>query len=253
MSPISTYTEERRNESESLLRKSPRLFSTAKRPSLHRFEQICSQKAEPSAYPLAHAIEKNIPVYKIPELEGSSHAALSELQDEWYHILLRGPGVFILRAMYPDTEILEAANTAFDRIIAREKVRAKGDHFAAGGKNDRIWNSFQKHGMEDPASFVKYYSNPWLALVCDAWLGPAYRITAQVNIVNPGGAAQVSHRDYHLGFQTAEDCANFPAAMQVASQLLTLQGGVAHTDMPLESGPTRFLPFSQTFEEGFMA
>lgn len=41
--------------------------------------------------------------------------------------------------------------------------------------------------------------------------------------------------------------------MQIASQLLTLQGAVAHTDMPLESGPTRFLPFSQLFEEGFMA
>lgn len=41
--------------------------------------------------------------------------------------------------------------------------------------------------------------------------------------------------------------------MQVASQFLTLQGAVAHSDMPLESGPTRLLPFSQMFEEGYMA
>ena len=41
--------------------------------------------------------------------------------------------------------------------------------------------------------------------------------------------------------------------MQIASQLLTLQGAVAHTDMPVESGPTRLLPFSQQFEEGYMA
>ena len=45
----------------------------------------------------------------------------------------------------------------------------------------------------------------------------------------------------------------FPLAAQVASQFLTLQGAVAHTDMPVESGPTRFLPFSQTYAEGFVA
>lgn len=90
-------------------------------------------------------------------------------------------------------------------------------------------------------------------MVSAAWLGPAYWITAQVNVVKPGGVAQLSHRDYHLGFQSTEQCALYPRAMHVASQLLTLQGGVAHCDMPLESGPTRFLPFSQMFEEGFMA
>lgn len=40
--------------------------------------------------------------------------------------------------------------------------------------------------------------------------------------------------------------------MHLASQLLTLQGAVAHTDMPLASGPTRLLPFSQLLEDGFM-
>jgi len=34
---------------------------------------------------------------------------------------------------------------------------------------------------------------------------------------------------------------------------LTLQGAVAHCDMPLESGPTQLLPFSQHFKEGYLA
>jgi len=34
---------------------------------------------------------------------------------------------------------------------------------------------------------------------------------------------------------------------------LTLQGAVAHCDMPLESGPTQLLPFSQRFLEGYLA
>jgi hypothetical protein len=39
----------------------------------------------------------------------------------------------------------------------------------------------------------------------------------------------------------------------LASRFLTLQGAVAHSDMPIESGPTRLLPFSQKFEKGYMA
>ena len=39
-----------------------------------------------------------------------------------------------------------------------------------------------------------------LALVSTAWLGPAYQVTSQVNVVRPGGVAQDPHRDYHLGF-----------------------------------------------------
>lgn len=41
--------------------------------------------------------------------------------------------------------------------------------------------------------------------------------------------------------------------MHATSQFLTLQGAVAHSDMPLESGPTRLLPYSQLMEDGFMA
>ncbi|NCV50420.1 MAG: phytanoyl-CoA dioxygenase [Rhodobacterales bacterium] len=37
-----------------------------------------------------------------------------------------------------------------------------------------------------------------------------------------------------------------------ASPFLTLQGAVAHCDMPLESGPTKLLPFSQKFLEGYL-
>ncbi|KAI9740243.1 MAG: hypothetical protein M1834_004821 [Cirrosporium novae-zelandiae] len=234
---------------------SSRLYSISKPPSIVEFEALCSQTTSKDTYPLAELISSNVPIYDLTSLHSvlSSPEKSSVLQDEWHHILKSGPGVLVLKHMYPDTFILGKANTVFRSIIASEKSSMKGDHFAAGGKNDRIWNSFNKHAMADPEGFVEYYSNPWMALVSEAWLGPAYQITAQVNVVKPGGAPQVSHRDYHLGFQDAKACARFPKAMHVASQLLTLQGAVAHSDMPLDSGPTRLLPFSQQFEEGFMA
>lgn len=230
-------------------------------PSLDQFKEIVSQSTEPALYRQAASVMSNVPIYNIQSLPSPTvkPEIIDQIQDEWHHILLSGPGVFVLKGMYPPSPSTQAlfhkVNTIFDEIIGSESSGSttKGDHFAAGGRNARVWNSFQKHAVAGPSSFVQYYSNPWLALVAETWLGQSYQITAQVNLVKPGGKPQVSHRDYHLGFQTADQCSSFPKVTQVASQLLTLQGAVAHSDMPLRSGPTRFLPFSQMFEDGYMA
>jgi ectoine hydroxylase-related dioxygenase (phytanoyl-CoA dioxygenase family) len=231
-----------------------RLYSLSQPPSLAAFKKLCSESTHPESYPKASTIISNIPIYDLRE-DNSAAEDIDKLQDEWHHILHSGPGVLVLRNFVPDRRLLTQVNAVFDKIVSDESIASngKGDHFASAGTNARIWNSFQKHAERHPASFVQYYSNPYLAAVCEAWLGPAYQITAQVNIVRPGGKPQVSHRDYHLGFQTAESCSRYPRATQTATQFLTLQGAVAHSDMPLASGPTRFLPFSQRFEAGFMA
>lgn len=227
-------------------------------PNLSDFKQVCSRTVDATKYPKASSINQNIPIYEANQFDPWDTTTTNTLQDEWYDILSTGPGVFVLKNMYSTSEYkstLDATNAAFQRIIDHERTAQtpKGDHFAAGGKNDRIWNSFSKHALQDPASFLKYYANPWVAVVSEAWLGPGYRVTAQCNIVKPGGKAQDSHRDYHLGFQEDEVTARVPRGMHLASQFLTLQGAVAHGDMPVESGPTRFLPFSQTFEAGYLA
>ena len=230
-----------------------RLFSLKDKPSLQAFTALTSQTTSASDYPLAASIECKIPVYDLSTFDPAEESSTSQLQDEWNHNLLAGPGVFVAKSFFDDLAPVDTANAVYDTIIKSEAATSKGDHFASAGSNSRIWNSYQKHAEAHPLSFVQYYSNPWLVHVAESWLGPAYQITAQVNQVHPGGKPQFAHRDYHLGFQTAEASASYPKAMHVASSLLTLQGGVAHSDMPLESGPTRFLPFSQMFEEGFMA
>ncbi|KAG8406304.1 hypothetical protein J3458_021149 [Metarhizium acridum] len=233
----------------------PRLYSTSESPSLDVFKTICSQRATKAQYPLADSIQHNIPIYTLPPYSALTLEDKTRLQDEWYSVLLHGPGVFVTKSLYRDHTLLKDVNAVFHSIIAKEKqtMAGRGDHFAGAGKNDRIWNSFSKHGLAHPRSFFEYYSNPYLGLIASSWLGPGYRITAQVNNVKPGAAAQVAHRDYHLGFMSSEPCSRIPRAMQVASQCLTLQGAVAHVDVPVESGPTRLLPFSQTFAEGYMA
>lgn len=61
------------------------------------------------------------------------------------------------------------------------------------------------------------------------------------------------HRDYHLGFLGPEVSERYPRHVHMMSPMLTLQGAVAHVDMPVESGPTLYLPHSHRYEPGYVA
>ena len=173
---------------------------------------------------------------------------------EWARVLKDEVGVLVLKGAIADEAALDAATAIFEDIIAGQRAAGGGaDHFGETGANDRIWNALQKLCFADPEVFARYFASPSIAAVCEAWLGPGYQMTAQVNLVHPGGKAQVAHRDYHLGFMSVEHAAAFPAHAHDLSASLTLQGAIAHCDMPVESGPTKLLPFSQTYGPGYLA
>ncbi|MEM1363002.1 MAG: phytanoyl-CoA dioxygenase family protein [Pseudomonadota bacterium] len=224
---------------------------------LGEFRALIDQVARAEDAPHATAIEKNIPIYDMSVLRPSLEDPQSrrEIMAEWAGVLRSGAGVVALKKTYADTAVLDDATRIYKEIIAAEKLVSAGggDHFAASGANDRIWNALQKLCEASPEVFLKYFANTTIDAVCEAWLGPNYQMTAQVNLVHPGGAAQQAHRDYHLGFQTAEISASYPAHVHDVSPILTLQGAVAHCDMPLESGPTKLLPFSQAYRPGYAA
>ena len=201
-------------------------------------------------FPLADSVEQNVLVYDASTLSNHPENGQSEL----YAALSDGPGIVVIKGLIADHAVLDCASEIFSTIIEHEKASgsARGDHFAKPGANDRIWNSFEKHCLANPKNFAAYYANPVLDLICRAWLGPAFQMTAQVNRVNPGGAAQTAHRDYHLGFMTEAQMRQYPASVHQLSPMLTLQGAIAHVDMPLEAGPTLYLPHSQKWPEGYL-
>ncbi len=212
--------------------------------------------AQRPATPMASAVSAGIAEYDVAATDWSDTSQRDALMDEWSRILLDGAGVLVLRGAYADDlASVDAATAVFNAIIAEEKQagRSEADHFAAAGNNDRVWNSLQKLALRAPEVFVRYHGNAAIDAVCEAWLGPYYQMTAQVNLVRPGGQAQQAHRDYHLGFQSAEDCARYPQHVHDLSAALTLQGAIAHVDMPIESGPTKLLPGSQQYRAGYLA
>tara|TARA_B110000259_G_scaffold38844_1_gene44325 strand:- start:3972 stop:5114 length:1143 start_codon:yes stop_codon:yes gene_type:complete len=221
--------------------------------NLEEFSKSLDRTLNQSDVPLAHDIKKNIPIYDVSQIDFLDNT--QTLRTEWANVLHKTAGVLVLKNAYPDTSCIDAATLIFEKIIADEKAATgdKADHFAASGANDRIWNSAQKLCQSDPDTFAKYFSNLAVDTACKAWLGPNYQMTAQINLVRPTGAAQSPHRDYHLGFQTRELAESYPAHVHDLSPVLTLQGAIAHIDMPIESGPTKLLPFSQIYRHGYLA
>ena len=221
--------------------------------NLEEFSKSLNRTLNQSDVPLAHDIKKNIPIYDVSQIDFLDNT--QTLRTEWANVLHKTAGVLVLKNAYPDTSCIDAATLIFEKIIADEKAATgdKADHFAASGANDRIWNSAQKLCQSDPNTFAKYFSNLAVDTACKAWLGPNYQMTAQINLVRPTGAAQSPHRDYHLGFQTRELAESYPAHVHDLSPVLTLQGAIAHIDMPIESGPTKLLPFSQIYRHGYLA
>jgi ectoine hydroxylase-related dioxygenase (phytanoyl-CoA dioxygenase family) len=218
---------------------------------LDEFRALVSAETELTDYPLASDVRQGVLVYSAATMADADRRAL---QAELIHALAVGPGVVVFEGVF-DHDVVDRVSESFSALIAAQRAAggAAGDHFGKAGANDRIWNAAQKLALHAPEVFADYYANDAIALVCQAWLGPRYQVTSQVNVVNPGGAPQVPHRDYHLGFVDEDQLAAYPAHMHRMSAALTLQGAVAHCDMPLESGPTMLLPHSQKFVGGYVA
>jgi len=218
---------------------------------LDDFRAQVLRATDPADYPLASDVRSNVLVYSAASVATADRRAL---QSELIGALADGPGVVAFEGAF-DAGVVDRASEAFFTIIDAQRAagNAAGDHFGKPGANDRIWNAAQKLALHDPQVFADYYANDALAVVCQAWLGPRYQVTSQVNVVNPGGNQQVPHRDYHLGFVPDEHLVDYPAHLHRTSPALTLQGAVAHCDMPVDSGPTMLLPFSQRFEGGYIA
>ncbi|TLS42743.1 phytanoyl-CoA dioxygenase [Streptomyces montanus] len=224
---------------------------------LDEFRSLVGQSTDLRDHPSADGVEQNVPLYdsdRLRDLTASSEGRRA-VRTELVKAMLDGPGVVVLKRAFPDPVVVDRATEAFTALIEDERATgaARGDHFAEPGANDRVWNALDKVAVRAPEVFADYYANDMLALVSEAWLGPAYQVTSQINVVNPGGAAQRVHRDYHLGFLSQERAAAYPAHVHRLSPVLTLQGAVAHCDMPVESGPTLYLPHSQKYEPGYLA
>src|SRR3982751_3728502 len=186
---------------------------TADDCSLEDFRAVVETSTDLADYPYADEVRENVLVYGARLRD---HVAAPEgrrqVQAELARALADGPGIVVFAGAFPDTGVVDRATAVFEALIAEQKAAGVvgGDHFATPGANDRVWGALDKFAVRDPEAFAAYYGNDVSALVSEAWLGPNYQVTSQVNVVNPGGRAQVAHRDYHLGFMDRAHAQAYP-------------------------------------------
>ncbi|WP_419924326.1 phytanoyl-CoA dioxygenase family protein [Candidatus Poriferisocius sp.] len=224
--------------------------------ALDKLRAVVEVEVSLDEYPIAEAVVDRALVYRTEELRGhlGDLGEAAAVRRELTRALHDGPGVIVITGAI-EPSVVDRATEVFEQIIAEEREAGTGggDHYAKPGANDRLWNALEKLAVADPDTFVDYHACDMIDLASLAWLGPGYQITAQVNAINPGGSAQMPHRDYHVGFMTDEVAERYPIHTHRLSPLLTLQGGVAHCHMPPETGATMLLPHSHKYELGYLA
>jgi ectoine hydroxylase-related dioxygenase (phytanoyl-CoA dioxygenase family) len=222
---------------------------------LEEFRAVVEVETAAADYPHADRVERGVLFYGETMVDDiATQEGRRAVQAELAHALMDGPGIVVFTKAF-DPAVVDRASAVITALIEEQKARGvqTGDHFAKPGSNDRLWSALEKLAVADPETFADYFANDVVNLVSVAWLGPNYQIVSDPNVVNPGGTAQTAHRDYHLGFMDLDLAAQFPAHVHRLSPVLTLQGAVAHVDMPVETGPTMYLPHSQKYEPGYLA
>src|SRR4051794_17587361 len=212
---------------------------TADDCSLTDFRAIVETTTEQADYRYADEVRENVLVYGSRLRESvATPEGRREVQAELARALADGPGVVVFAGAFPDTGVVDRATAVFEALIAEQKAAgvAAGDHFATPGANDRVWGALDKFAVRDPRAFAAYYGNDVIALVSEAWLGRGSQVPPDINGANPGGEARVAPRDYPLGFMSEEQALACPAHVHRLSPVMTLQGAVAHCDMPVVTG-----------------
>ena len=176
-------------------------------------------------------------MYDAKALRGLDDDETVTLETEIARALRTGPGIVVFTGAF-EVGVVDRTTTAFEAMIATQRASGatSGDHFAKPGANDRVWNALEKLAVAAPDAFVEYYANDVVALVAEAG---SDRLPGDLAGQRGEPRRRGADRAPRLppGFPVATNGAvSSRAHVHELSQVLTLQGAVAHGDMPLVSG-----------------
>src|SRR5215471_11429762 len=129
---------------------------------------VTSEQTDFDDYPRAAAVRDNVLVYDSAQVTAelattgpATAAGRRAVSGELIRALRDGPGIVVLARAFPDPAVVDAASAEFFAMIADQHAAggAAGDHFAAAGQNDRVWNALEKLARRAPSVFAEYYAN----------------------------------------------------------------------------------------------
>ena len=171
---------------------------------------------------------------------------------EWASVMRDGPGIVVLRGAFADLAPVDAATESFSPSSTSSGARTRRaatispSRAPTTGSGTR-WKSWPCARPSASRAITPTRRSRWSRRPGS---GPAIRSPRRSIASIPAARRNRRIATITWASRRAEEIAGFPAHAHQLSPLLTLQGAVAHCDMPIESGPTLYLPFSQTLRAG---
>ena len=217
---------------------------------------LVNQKTDLADYPYAHAAEQNVLIYDGARLrkELSRPVSRPRVEAELARALLDGPGIVVLAGAFDDPWVIDRATWQFEAMIAAQRAAggAAGDHFAAAGQNDRIWNALEKLAPRAGGVRGLLRQRPDRDRVPGlARTGLPGHFASQRG--QPGRRRAGGAPGLPSGVRLRHPGRAVPGARPPAHPGADLAGAVAHKDMPAETGPTMYLPHSDKYLPGYLA
>ena len=221
---------------------------------LDDFRAVVEQTTDPADYPHADVGRAERPrLRRRGCASASATAERREVQAELARALIDGPGHRRVQGRVPDPAVVDRATAVFD-----------GDDRGAEGGRRRRRRPLRQAGRQRPglgragqarAARRRRCSPTTTPTTCSRWSArpgsaPATRSPRRSTSSTPAG-----RRRSRTATTTSASCPSsrrgrYPAHVHRLSPALTLQGAVAHCDMPVETGPTMYLPHSQKYPAG---
>ena len=224
--------------------------------SIDDFRTIVEVSTDAADYPWADAVVEGVLIYGLADQRrtGAIRASGWRSRPNWLAPSWTGPASW--SSSRPSTaSVVDPATDAFQALIDAQRAAGveSGDHFAKPGANDRIWSALDKLAPHDPEVFVDYYANDVLR-----WSAPPGSVRSTRSPPRSTWSTRAVRPRSPTATTTSASCpadqaGRFPAHAHRLTAALTLQGAVAHCDMPVETGPTLYLPHSQKYGPGYLA
>ena len=208
-------------------------------------------------YPRAGRFEFGIPVY-----DSQTFRVATEDPDESIGVraelataLLRGPGIVVISgAVAPD--VVDRATTAFLAMIAEQRASGR-DRRRPLRRARRQRPGLERDARSSPSPTLRRSSTTTPATPSASWPRRG-SVPATRSPRRSTSSIRVDRHRRRTAITTSASssdavAAQYPAHVHRLSPMLTLQGAVAHCCMPVESGPTMYLPHSQRYELGYLA
>ena len=205
----------------------PRLYAQHQKPSLFDFVNLCSQPVSVDDCRLCIEVSSNYQIYDLSKHEPYRALRRVALLSPIWARRLHQETVF--RNLTYRVSLLSRPLSMEGRLLPKEIHSPAAATMAEYGTL-----SANTYSQTQLPSYNVIPILGSLSSVTSGWSSVPHRY--------PGERCQtwrcriVSHRDYHLGFQSEVAFAIYPRAVHAASQLLIPHGVVARTDMPFDSG-----------------